>query len=63
MKHLKSCLLKGNLLDSTILLISISFIQIGKYRNIEIVYFDEIVCLQLQYHQILYFLNSFLYLA
>ena len=63
MKHLKSCLLKGSLLDSTILLISISFIQIGKYRNIEIVYFNEIVFLQLQYHQILYFLNSFLYLA
>ena len=63
MKHLKSCLLKGSLLDSTILLISISFIQIGKYRNIEIVYFDETVFLQLQYHQILYFLNSFLYLA
>ena len=63
MKHLKSCLLKGSLLDSTILLISISLIQIGKYRNIEIVYFDEIVLLQLQYHQILYFLNSFLYLA
>ena len=29
MKYLKSCLLKVNLLDATILLISISFIEIG----------------------------------
>ena len=54
---------KRKLIRLYYLLISISFIQIGKYRNIEIVYFDEIVFLQLQYHQILYFLNSFLYLA
>ena len=29
MKYLKPCLPKGNLLDTTVLLISISFIEIG----------------------------------
>ena len=46
MKHLKSCLLKGILLDTTILLVSISLIEIGFY-------IDEIHILQFQYHQTL----------
>ena len=46
MKYLKSCLPKGSLLDTTILLISTSFIKIGFF-------FDEICILQFQCHQIL----------
>ena len=46
MKHLKSCLPEESLLDTTILLISISFIKIE-------LYFNEICILQLQWHQIL----------
>ena len=43
MKYLKSCLPKGNLLDTTFLLISTSFIEIV----------DETRILQFQCHQIL----------
>ena len=47
MKYLKSCLPKGNLLDTTILLMSTSFLKIGDF------YIDEIRIVQFQCHQIL----------
>ena len=43
MKYLKSSLPRGSLLHTTILLIYISFIEIGFY-------FDEICIPQFQYH-------------
>ena len=54
MINLKSCLPKGNLLDATIVLISISFIEIG------LLYFWNSYS-QLQCHQILEFFYQFLY--
>ena len=56
MKYLKSCLPKGNLLDTTNLLISISFIEIGFY-------IDEICILQFQCHQFFKFFYPFLYMV
>ena len=50
MKYLKSCLPKGNLLDTIISLIFVSFV-------------DEIYILQFQCHQILYFFSPFLYMV
>ena len=38
MKYLKSCLPKGNLLDTTILLIAILFIEIGLVLTILIIF-------------------------
>ena len=52
MKHLKSCLSKGNLLGYTILLRSILFIEIG-------LYIDENCILEFQCSQILYFFIHF----
>ena len=49
MKYLKSCLPKGNLLDTTFLLIPTSFIEIV----------DETRILQFQCHQILWFSYPF----
>ena len=46
MIYLKPCLPKGNLLDAAILLVSISFIEIG-------LLIDECCILQFQFHQIL----------
>ena len=51
MKYVKSCSPKETLLDTTISLIAISFIEIT-YQNIGF-YIDEIRILQFQCHQIL----------